>query len=160
MDRNRMHSCCFNHLFLKPEYSWRTGSMLHLLQTWFLASPRHQQQQYPLCKTNRSSSSQAHYDDVIMGARASQIISLTIVYSTVYSDADQRKHQGSASLAFVWGIHRGPVNYPYKWPFIRGKCFHLMTSSWSISNSSKWGHDRKCKYISIYLNVCSNKSST
>ena len=32
---------------------------------------------------------------------ASQITSLTIVYSTVYSDADQRKHQSSASLAFV-----------------------------------------------------------
>ena len=47
-----------------------------------------------------------HYDDVKMGAVASQITSLTIVYSTVYSDADQRKHQSSASLAFVQGIHR------------------------------------------------------
>ena len=47
-----------------------------------------------------------HYNDVIMGAIASQITSLTIVYSTVYSDADQRKHQSSASLAFVWGILR------------------------------------------------------
>ena len=37
-----------------------------------------------------------------MGAVASQITSLTIVYSTVDSDADQRKHQSSASLAFVW----------------------------------------------------------
>ena len=46
-----------------------------------------------------------HYNDVIMGAIASQITSLTIVYSTVYSDADQRKHQSSASLAFVQGIH-------------------------------------------------------
>ena len=43
----------------------------------------------------------AHYDDVIMSAIASQITSLTIVYSIVYSDADQRKHQSSASLAFV-----------------------------------------------------------
>ena len=33
-----------------------------------------------------------------MGAIASQITSLTIVYSAVYSDADQRKHQSSASL--------------------------------------------------------------
>ena len=40
-----------------------------------------------------------------MGAIASQITSLTIVYSIVYSDADQRKHQSSASLAFVRGIH-------------------------------------------------------
>ena len=41
-----------------------------------------------------------------MNALASQITSLTIVYSTVYLDADQRKHQSSASLAFVRGIHR------------------------------------------------------
>ena len=46
---------------------------------------------------------------------ASQITSLTIVYS----DADQRKHQSSASLAFVRGIHRGPVNSPHKWPVTR-----------------------------------------
>ena len=70
-----------------------------------------------------------HYDGVIMGATASQITSLTIVYSIVYSDADQRKHQSSASLAFVWGIHRGPVNSPHKWPVTR-KRFRLMTSSW------------------------------
>ena len=56
---------------------------------------------------------------LIMGTIASQITSLTIVYSTVYSDADQRKHQSSVSLAFVWGIHRGPVNSPYKWPVTR-----------------------------------------
>ena len=53
-----------------------------------------------------------HYNDVIMGAIASQITSLTIVYSALYSDADQRKHQSSASLAFVRGIHRSP----HKWP--------------------------------------------
>ena len=44
-----------------------------------------------------------------------------IVYSTVYSDADQSKHQSSASLAFVRGIHRGPVNSPHKWPVTRKK---------------------------------------
>ena len=60
-----------------------------------------------------------HYDGVIMGALASQIINLTIVYSTVYSDADQRKHQSPASLAFVQGIHRGPVDSPHKWPVTR-----------------------------------------
>ena len=60
-----------------------------------------------------------HYCDVIMGAVASQITSLTIVYSSVYSDADQRKHQSSASLAFVRGIHRRPVNSPHKWPVTR-----------------------------------------
>ena len=56
-----------------------------------------------------------------MGAVASQISSLKIVYSTVYSDADQRKCQSSASLAFVRGIHRGPVNSPHKWPVTRKK---------------------------------------
>ena len=60
-----------------------------------------------------------YYTDVIMGAIASQIISLTVVYSTVYSDADQRKDQSSTSLAFVRGIHRGPVDSPHKWPVTR-----------------------------------------
>ena len=53
-----------------------------------------------------------NYNDVIMDTMASQITCLTIVYSTVYSGKDQRKHQSSASLAFVWGIHRGPVDSP------------------------------------------------
>ena len=57
-----------------------------------------------------------HYNDVIMGMMASQITSLTIVYSTVYSGADQKKHQSSASVAFVRGIHRWPVKSPHKWP--------------------------------------------
>ena len=60
-----------------------------------------------------------HYGDVIMDAIASQITSLTIVYSDVYSDSDQRKHQSSASLAFLRGIHRGPVNSPHKWSVTR-----------------------------------------
>ena len=60
-----------------------------------------------------------HYTDFIMTTMASQITSLTIVCSIFYSDADQRKHQSSASLAFVWGIHRGPVNSPHKWPVTR-----------------------------------------
>ena len=67
-----------------------------------------------------------HYDDVIMGTIASQITSLTIVYSIVYSAADQRKHQSCASLAFVNGQ-------------LRRKCFHLMTSScWSNTYISTW----------------------
>ena len=60
-----------------------------------------------------------HYGYVIMGTIASQLTSLTIVYSTVYWDADQRKHQSSASLAFVRGIHRGPVNSPHRGPVTR-----------------------------------------
>ena len=71
-----------------------------------------------------------HYSGVIMGAMASQITSLTIIiiHSTVYS-GDQRKHQSSASLAFVRGIHRWPVNSPHKWPVTRKMfpfflCYH------------------------------------
>ena len=61
----------------------------------------------------------AHYSDVIVITMSSQITSLTIVYSIVYSGADQRKHQSSASLAFVRGIHSSPVNSPHKRPVTR-----------------------------------------
>ena len=60
-----------------------------------------------------------HYNDVIMGSMTYQITSLTIVYPAVYSGADQRKHQSSASLVFVRAIHRGPMNSPRKWPVTR-----------------------------------------
>ena len=60
-----------------------------------------------------------HYNGVIMSSMASRITSLTTVYSRVYSGADQRKHQSSASLAFVRGIHRWPVNSPHKGPVTR-----------------------------------------
>ena len=59
-----------------------------------------------------------------MGPMASPITSLAVVYSTVYSGADQRKHHSSASLAFVRGIHRWPVNSPQKGPIMR-KMFQL-----------------------------------
>ena len=55
-----------------------------------------------------------HCGDVIMSAIASQITDVSIVYSTVCSGADQRKHQCSASLAFVWGIHRWLMDNPHK----------------------------------------------
>ena len=61
----------------------------------------------------------SHYTDVIMGTIASQITSVSIAYLTVSTGADQRKHQSSASLAFVRGIHREPVNSPHKWPVTR-----------------------------------------
>ena len=54
-----------------------------------------------------------------MGAMASQITGGSIVCSTIYSGADQRKRQSSASLAFVRGIQRWPVDSPEKWPAAR-----------------------------------------
>ena len=90
---------------------------------------------------NKTSCCSVHYCDVIMGAVAFQITSLTTVYSTVYSDADQRKHQSSASLAFVWGIHRGPVNSPHKWPV-----------TWEILMTSSW--NRETQIYVVYWVVC------
>ena len=57
-----------------------------------------------------------HYCDVIMSVMASQITSLKIVYSTVYSGADQRKlarvsHNQGYHLVCTWG---------QKWKFIYG----------------------------------------
>ena len=60
-----------------------------------------------------------HYTDVTMSPMASQITCLGIVYSTIYSGADQRKLQSSASLAFVRRIHWGPVNSPHRRPVTR-----------------------------------------
>ena len=75
-----------------------------------------------------------HYNDVIISAMASQITSLTIVYPAVYWGADQRKHQSSASLAFLRGVHRWPVNSPHKGPVTR-KMFPfddvIMVMKWS-----------------------------
>ena len=61
----------------------------------------------------------SHYNGDKMSAMASQITSLTIIYSAIYSGADQRKHQSSASLPFVWGIHQWTGNFPHKGPLTR-----------------------------------------
>ena len=81
--------------------------------------------------TGQSCGSPIHYSDIIMRPMASQITSLTIVYTTVYSGGDRRKHQSSASLAFVWGIHRWSVNSPHKWP-VTQKMFSLDASCYSL----------------------------
>ena len=88
----------------------------------------------------------SHYSDVIMRAMASQIVSLSIVYSTLYS-GDQRKHQSSASLAFVWGIHRWPVTSPNKGPVTRKK-----VSYW-------WRHHCNSGYQTLLIAIsCAIKS--
>ena len=77
----------------------------------------------------------SHYGDAIMGAIASQITSPTIVYSTVYSDVDQRKHQSSRHWPLC-GEFTGDRWIPRANGQSRGKCFHLMTSSclWNTAN--------------------------
>ena len=78
-----------------------------------------------------------HYNDGIMSSMASQITSLTIVYSIVNSGTDQRKHQSSASLAFVRGIHWSPVNSPHKGP-VMWKMFpfdDVIMSAWNLKDA-------------------------
>ena len=102
----------------------------------------------------------SHYCDAIMGTIASQITSLTMVYSTVYSGADQWKHQSSASLAFVWGIHRGSVNYPHKWPVTR-KMFPFDDVIMSHSNYSLGITGHTCtKMASQVSNFVASPSKT
>ena len=108
-----------------------------------------------------------HYNDGIVDAIAFQINSLTTVYSTVYSDADQRKHQSSASLAFVRGIHRGLVNSPHKWPVTRKMspfddvimiiCCELYHSEWvkGLLWHPRWCECSiiHCAHIYIYIHI-------
>ena len=96
-----------------------------------------------------------HYIDVMMGGMASQITSLTIVYSAVYSGADQRKHQSPASLAFVRGIHRWPVNSQHKWPVTR-KMFPLDDVIMLCLIMMKYVYNPHIVYASLCFVVVSN----
>ena len=98
--------------------------MLGSLSKTRLLHISHRQHRVPYFLTRRMVSVlirpiQIHYHDVTMSPMAPQITSLSIVCSTVYSGADQRKHQSSASLAFVRGIHRLPANSSHKGPVTR-----------------------------------------
>ena len=93
------------------------------------------------------------YNAVMMSTMASQITSLTIVYPTVYSDADQRKHQSSGSLAFVRGIHWWPLNSTHKRP-VMWKMFPfddiIMHSSNSIWKCQQYGSH----YVQASMTMC------
>ena len=89
-----------------------------------------------------------------MGTIASQITSLMIIYSTIYSDADQRKHQISASLAYVRGIHRGPVNSTHKWPVTRKMFPFDDVIMICMKLISKWYHHNNLAAVfSLKLNL-------
>ena len=107
-----------------------------------------------------------------MGGIASQITSLTIVYSTIYSDADQRNHQISAPLAFVRGIHRGPVNSQHKWP-VTQKMFPfddviMCRERWSTSRANIWRysvtwygvHHEKLTFQNNVCNIIINRTGS
>ena len=93
-----------------------------------------------------------------MSALASQITSLTIVYSTDYPGADQRKHQSSASLAFVRGIHRWPVNSPHKglvtWKMFPFDDVIMKIFNWILARSAR----KRNKVYNVYM-TCSSTTS-
>ena len=113
-------SCClkWSFSFTLCEIPWRFSSILPNVKiSWhFVKFPDNFLTLRKFISPWHFPNGYEHYNDVIMSAITSQITSLTIVYSIVYSDTDQRKLQSSASLAFVRGIHRGPVN---SWPVTR-----------------------------------------
>ena len=105
-------------------YSDNHKDRIHLLLSWWCHQTETFSALLALCEGNppvtfpsqRPVTQSFHYTDVIMSAMASQITGVSIAYSNVCSGADQRKHQSSASLAFVREIHRWPVNSPHKEP--------------------------------------------
>ena len=104
----------------------------------------------------------AHYSSVMISAMASQITGVSSVYSTICSVADQRKHQSSASLAFVRGIHRWTVNSPHKGPRTR-QMFPfddvIMMSDKKIQQATgldAWASRVKCpaRFVSHLHDIC------
>ena len=140
-----------------------TGSLLIgcLSEKFFIII---QEQLGPPACINHRKQVNIHYNDAIMTMIASQITSLAVVYSTVYSDAEQRKHQRSASLAFVLGSHRDRW-IPRRKGQLRGKRFHLMTSSCqrpvSVASLVKWTYDSlstsKYQFIRVVIYINDNR---
>ena len=90
-----------------------------------------------------------HHSDVIMSGVTSEITGVLIVYSTVFPSADQRKHQSSASLAFVKGIHRWEVNSPHNGP-VTWKMLPFCDVIMKISNEYYFTVFRDDKLVLVY----------
>ena len=101
--------------YSKPASCWQEALWEPVYNRSILSNVIANKKPCALVSKRKLSTGNGHYDDVMMGAMASKITSPT----TVYSGAEESKHQSSASLAFVWGIYRGPVNSPHKWPATR-----------------------------------------
>ena len=109
-----------NDLVPKRQHSFIRNSVDHILSRHIWCHQSTMSNNHP---------SQYHYTGVIMSAIASQITSLRIVYSTVYSDADQRNIKAPPHWPMC-GEVTGDRWIPRTNGHWRGKCFHLMTSSW------------------------------
>ena len=121
----------------------RAGSPVVESDTW----PRWFNEKY----THQGAFSINHYNDVIMTTMASQFTSLTVVYSIAYQDADQRQHQSSASLVFVWGIHRWPVNSPHKGPVTRKMFPFDDVVMMAEQGFSHWKNTYKYRHVTLSL---------
>ena len=122
-------------ILVKWRYSILNGGLLYMfistLRYWYM------QGMYKWTAPHISpinKESLCHCNDVIMGAMAFQITSLTTVCSTVYSGADKRKHQSSASMAFVRRGGGGGRNSP-----VTGE-FHAQIASNAENVSIWWRH--------------------
>ena len=104
---------------LKPAPTKEKSVLLQRESVPLMAYPAHINKDGSLTSMSALPLLKSQYSGVMMGAMTSQITSVSIVYSTVCSGKDQRQHQRSASLAFVRGIHRWPVNSPHKKPVTR-----------------------------------------
>ena len=93
-----------------------------------------------------------HSSDVIMSVMASQITSVSSVCLTVSSGANQRKYQSSASLAFVRGIHRWPVDSPHKGSVTR-KMFHVSCFVSELSSLRRVLLNEKYSYHDFFINL-------
>ena len=118
------YNCLFERIQIYLNFSTTSLDQRHNVMdkiVWMLSYRHHREvnTNHHIKRYHLKISTPYHYNDAIMGTIASQITSLTIVFSIVYSDTDHRKHQSSTSLAFVRWIHRGPVNSPHKWPVTR-----------------------------------------
>ena len=71
-----------------------------------------------------------YYNEVIMSAMPSQITSLIIIYSNGLFSRRSKKKVKAARHWPLWGEFTGDRWIPRTKGQWRGKCFHLMTSSW------------------------------
>ena len=94
------------------EIIWNIFGRFNETKSWKRSVWRHG---WPVNATLQSND----YSDVIISAMASQFIGVSVVFSAICSSADQSKHQSSAPMAFVGGIHGWPVDSPLKWPVTR-----------------------------------------
>ena len=98
-----------------------------------------------------------YFSYVTMGAMASQISSFAIVYSTVYSGADQGKHQSSASLAFAGNSPAQMASYAEN-AFIWWRHHESKVRIWSglaaeLLTMLRYAYILWCVYIKAFLHV-------